>query len=264
MANPALSNNPAFRRPSAATAAELEALFQRPAATNGDIGRMTYEDTAVKTVVLFAVLLAGAAAGWFVPLLILPGIVGGLVLGLVNAFKRTPSVPLIVAYAALEGMAIGGISQFFDRLFAGVVVEAVLATFITFAVTLALFASGRIRASARATRIFLIGIVAYFAFRILEWVLALTGVTSGQFGASSTTISVFGVGVPLGIAVGVLAVLLAAYALVLDFDMIQQGVRNGAPAKYGWFGAYSLMVTLVWLYLEFLRIFGLGRSISSS
>jgi uncharacterized YccA/Bax inhibitor family protein len=254
MANPALSNNPAFRSNAPVSAATLEELYQRPSADPADTGRMTYEDTAVKTVVLFAVLLATGAVGWIVPALAIVGAIGGFVLALVNTFKREPSVPLIVGYAALEGLFIGGITRIFELQFPGVAIQAVLATLVTVGVTLALFASGKIRASARATKVFLIAIVAYLVFRLVEVAIMAFGGTSSPFGLSS---SVTIAGIPLGVLIGVVAVLLAAYSLVLDFDQIQQGVRRGLPAKYGWTGAFGLMVTIVWLYVEFLRIFAI-------
>ena len=252
MANPALSNNPAFRQ-NAVSAAQLDELYNRPSATAAETGRMTYEDTAVKTVVLFAVLLATGAVGWVVPALAFVGAIGGFVLAMVNTFKREPSVPLIVGYAALEGLFIGGVTAMFERIYPGVAVQAVLATLVTVGVTLALFASGRIRASARATKIFLIAMVGYLVFRLVELALVAFGVTRSDFGLSSATIA----GIPLGVIVGLLVVVLAAYSLVLDFDQIQQGVRRGLPAKYGWTGAFGLMVTIVWLYVEFLRIFAI-------
>ena len=252
MANPALSNNPAFRQ-TAVSPAQLDELYDRPAATAVETGRMTYEDTAVKTVVLFAVLLATGAVGWVVPGLAFVGAIVGFVLALVNTFKRQPSVPLIVAYAAFEGLFIGGISALFETMWGGVVVQAVLATLVTTGVTLALFASGKIRASARATKIFLVAMVGYLVFSLVNVALQAFGVLNQPFGVSSMKIA----GIPLGVIVGVLVVLMAAYSLVLDFDQIQQGVRRGLPAKYGWTGAFGLMVTIVWLYVEFLRIFAL-------
>lgn len=257
MANPALSNNPAFRQ-NAVSPAQLDELYGRPSATAAETGRMTYEDTAVKTVVLFAVLLATGAVGWIFPPLAFVGAIVGFVLALVNTFKREPSVPLIVAYAAFEGLFIGGISSIFQSFYGGVVVQAVLATLVTTGVTLALFASGKIRASARATKIFMIAMVGYLVFSLVNLGLQAFGVLDQPFGLSSTKIF----GIPLGVLIGVAVVLMAAYALVLDFDQIQQGVRRGIPAKYGWTGAFGLMVTIVWLYVEFLRIFALlsGRS----
>ena len=250
MANPALSRNPAFRNGSTVTAEQLQDLYERPAASPADTGRMTYEDTAVKTVVLFAVLLATSAVGWFIPALAIVGAIVGFVLAMVNTFKREPSVPLIVLYAAAEGLFVGGISQIFDSRWNGIVVQAVLATLVTVGVTLALFASGKIRASARATKIFMIAMVSYLVFQLVNVVLQVTGVAGGTFGLQSGV---------LGIVIGVVVVIMAAYSLVLDFDQIQQGVRRGIPAKYGWTGAFGIMVTVVWLYFEFLRLIAILR-----
>ncbi|WP_375405579.1 Bax inhibitor-1/YccA family protein [uncultured Amnibacterium sp.] len=250
MANPALSNNPAFKKGSTVSAAQLEELYERPAASPADTGRMTYEDTSVKTVVLFAVLLATSAVGWFIPALAIVGALVGFVLAMVNTFKREPSVPLIVLYAAAEGLFVGGISRFFAAQWNGIVLQAVLATLVTVGITLALFASGKIRASARATKIFLIAMVSYLVFQLVNVVLSLTGVVTGPFGLQSGI---------LGIVIGVLVVIMAAYSLVLDFDQIQQGVRRGIPAKYGWTGAFGIMVTVVWLYIEFLRLIAIFR-----
>ena len=251
MANPALSNNPAFRKGSTVpSASALEDIYSRPAATPSDTGRMTFEDTAVKTVALFVVLLATAAVGWFVPALAIVGAIAGFVLALVNTFKRNPSVPLIVLYAAAEGLFVGGISRIFETQWGGIVPQAVVATLVTTGVTLALFASGKVRASARATKIFLVAMVGYLVFQLLNVVLQLTGVATGPFGLQSGW---------LGVVIGVLVVIMAAYSLVLDFDQIQQGVRRGLPAKFGWTGAFGIMVTVVWLYVEFLRLLAILR-----
>jgi uncharacterized YccA/Bax inhibitor family protein len=251
MANPALSNNPAFKKGSTVSAAQLEELYERPAASPADTGRMTYEDTAVKTVVLFAVLLATSVVGWIVPGLAIVGALVGFVLAMVNTFKREPSVPLIVLYAAAEGLFVGGISKVFDDRWNGIVAQAGLATLVTVGITLALFASGKVRASARATRIFLIAMVSYLVFQLINVVLQVTGVAGGTFGLQSGW---------LGIVIGVAVVIMAAYSLVLDFDQIQQGVRRGIPARYGWTGAFGIMVTVVWLYFEFLRLIAIFRN----
>src|ERR671933_2280276 len=202
MANPALSNNPAFRQ-TAVSPAQLDELYARPSATAVETGGMTYEDPAGKTVVLCAVLLATGVVGWISPPLAFIGAIGGFVLALVNTFKREPSVPLIVSYAALEGLFIGGISAIFQSLYGGVVVQAVLATLVTTGVTLALFASGKIRASARATKIFLVAMVSYLVFQLVNVVLQLTGVVQSQFGLQSGW---------LGVLIGLLVVVMAAYS----------------------------------------------------
>ena len=264
--NPAFSRNPAFAAPGTVAAAktlsdsELQELYNAPAAGSQDTNRMTYEDTIAKTALSFGILVVAAAIGWFLtPTLgILPAMVGaivGLVLGLVNSFKKVPSAPLILAYAAFEGLFVGGISMIFETIWSGVVLQATLATLVVVGVTLALFASGKIRASKKATKIFLIAMIGYLVFSLVNVVLMVTGVNDNAFGLRSEEIF----GIPLGLIIGVLAVLMAAYSLVLDFDFIQRGVNNRADRKYGWSGAFGIMVTVVWLYVELLRLFAISR-----
>jgi uncharacterized YccA/Bax inhibitor family protein len=269
--NPAFSRNPVFNGKAAPaqvatiSAEGLQDMYDRPAATPAETDRMSYEDTIVKTVLMFVVLLATAAVGFLANYptptvlglgLMIGGVIGGLVFGLVNAFKREPSVPLILLYAAFEGLAVGSLSGFFESRWSGIVLQAVLATLAVFGVTLALFASGKVRASKRATKVFLIAIVGYGIFSLLNFVLMITGVVSDPWGLRGAVVF----GIPLGIIIGLFAVLLAAYSLVLDFDAIKKGVQAGAPRKYGWSAAFGLVLTLVWLYLELLRIIAIFRS----
>jgi uncharacterized YccA/Bax inhibitor family protein len=255
MANPTFSRNPAFNGRGGAPTQEvtpesLQAMYNAPSATAVDTGRMTYEDTITKTTGLFAILLVGAAVGWLVPGLAILGALVGFVLGLVNSFKRSPSVPLIVAYAAFEGLFVGGISAIFEARFPGLAVQAVLATLVVVGVVLALFRSGKIRASAKATKIFMIAMVSYLVFSLVNFGLVAFGVLDSPFGLRSGM---------LGLLIGAAAVLMASYSLVLDFDFIQRAVRSGQPRKLGWQAAFGLMVTVVWLYVEFLRIFAILR-----
>jgi uncharacterized YccA/Bax inhibitor family protein len=264
----------------AATNAQLEGMYAAPPAGAIETDRMSVEDTVWKTAGLFAILLVTAAVGWvwtlggvaapaynpysdFQPNM-LPWIVGalaGFVLAMVITFTSRKKVrpALIFAYAAFEGLFIGGISAFFEVLYPGIVVQATLATVSVVGVTLALFASGKIRASKKATKIFMIAMMGYLVFSLLNVVLMWTNVLpEGQaFGMLSAKPFL---GIPLGLIIGVLVVIMAAYSLVLDFDQIQQGVRNGAPRQYGWLGAFGIMVTVVWLYIEILRIIAIARS----
>jgi uncharacterized YccA/Bax inhibitor family protein len=292
--NPAF-NNPAFQDPravqtypggqsaasryapppaaDAATAAQLEGAYAAPSAGARETDRMTVEDTVFKTFGLFAVLLATAVVGWVWTLggisaqintqpNMLPWIIGGLVgfvLSMVIIFTSRKKVrpALILVYAAAEGLFIGGISAFFEVIWPGIVLQATLGTVAVVGVTLALFASGKVRASKKATKIFLVAMIGYAVFSLLNVVLMLFGVFPadqmfGMFGAR-----IFGI--PLGLIIGILVVIMAAYSLVLDFDQIQQGVRNGAPRKMGWMGAFGIMVTVVWLYVEILRIIAIVR-----
>ena len=254
----------------AAEAANLEGMYTAPAAGAVETDRMSVEDTVFKTLALFAVLVVGAVGGWIWSMAgvsvanpspsAAPMIVGGLVgfvLAMVAIFKKKPSVPVFVAYAAFEGLFIGGISAFFEFIYPGIVIQATLATLSVVGVTLALFASGKVRASKRATKIFMIAMVGYLVFSLLNVVLMVFGVFPADMMFGARSVPIFGI--PLGVILGVLVVIMAAYSLVLDFDQIQRGVRNGAPRVYGWVGAFGIMVTVVWLYVEILRLIAILR-----
>ncbi|PPG48540.1 MULTISPECIES: Bax inhibitor-1/YccA family protein [unclassified Rathayibacter] len=257
------SNNPAFGRPEFSnrgyagrvqdlpdvSPGTLDQMYSRPAAGSVETDRMTVEDTLAKTALAFVVLLAGAAVGWFVPGLMLPAVLVALVLGIVNAFKKQPSPALILGYAATQGIAVGAISRFFESAYAGAVVQALMATVIVIGVTLALFMNGKIRTSPKLNKIFFIGMISYAVFSLVNLGLGLFGV-GGGFGLRTGFI---------GIVIGLIAVALATYSLVMDFEFIQQGVRNRLPRIYGWTGAYGILVTVVWMYLELLRLVAIFR-----
>jgi uncharacterized YccA/Bax inhibitor family protein len=262
--NPAFSRSAAFQNKSTATVAtpsadDLQQMYESPTATGSDTNRMTVEDTIVKSAVSFAVLLVGAAIGWaFLPVgLLLPIALIGFAVALVNIFKKQISPALVLAYAGIQGLVVGGFSAFYELQFPGIVVQALLATVVVFVVTLALFASGKIRASKKATKVFLIAFVGYFVFSVVNFALMWTGVNDNPFGLRGS-VTIFGI--PFGLILGVLVVIMAAYSLVLDFDFIKQGVTNRAPRREGWRGAFGIVLTVVWLYLELLRIFAIARN----
>ena len=263
-------NNPAFSRDAAfssrggiavanqVSTQKLNDMYNRESAPDsGDV--MTVEDTIAKTVGAFALLLVGAAIGWIadMPLLWIGAGLVGFVLALVNIFKKQPSGALVLAYSAVEGVFVGGISRFYENAYGGVVTQAVIATLVVVGVTLALFASGKIRASKKATKVFLIAMVGYMVFALVNMVMMLTGATDDAFGLRSAEIPF--IGLPFGAVLGVLVVIMAAYSLVLDFDFIQKGAANRAPRAFGWKGTFGIMVTVVWLYLEMLRFFAILR-----
>ncbi|MFM9878345.1 MAG: Bax inhibitor-1/YccA family protein [Rhodoglobus sp.] len=266
--NPAFTRSPAFSAQAGGvavaqnmTAEQLDEIYKR-SSTPVEGETMTVENTIVKTVMAFALLLAGAAVGWItaptIPFLWIGAAIIAFVLALVNIFKKEPSAPLILAYAVAEGVFIGGISSFYEAQFPGVVVQAVIATLVVVGVTLALFASGKIRASAKATKVFLIAMVGYLVFSLVNVGIMIFGGAGGNPWGLRGSVEIFGI--PLGVILGVFVVILAAYSLVLDFDFIQRGVNNKAPAKYGWTGAFGIMVTVVWLYLELLRMLAIARN----
>ena len=268
LSNPAFSRNAVFNSQGAVataqnvSAAQLDEIYNRSSAPvdrpAGDV--MTVEDTIAKTAGAFALLLVGAALGWVtadtIPFLWIGAAIVGLVLGLVNSFKKEPSAPLILIYSAVQGVFVGGISSFYESAFPGIIIQAVIASLVVVGVTLALFASGKIRASKLATKIFLIAMVGYLVFSLVNFALVAFGINSDPYGLRGS-VEIFGI--PLGIILGIFVVLLAAYSLVLDFDFIQRGVQNNAPRKYGWTGAFGIMVTIIWLYLEILRMLALSR-----
>lgn len=217
---------------------------------------MSTENVIQKAAITLGLVVVGAIVGWIFPILYIPGLIVGFILGLVNSFKKEPSVPLIVSYAVFEGLVVGGISATFDRIWPGVASQAVLATFAVAAVILTLFATGKIRATKRLNKIWLVAIFSYLAFGLLNIILSVTGVMPNAFGVHS--IHVFGI--PLGVIIGAVAVLIASYSLVMDFTLVENGVQNRLPEKYGWQAAFGITVTMVWLYLEILRILALARN----
>lgn len=276
--NPAFSRNPAFQ-PREVSRAELEKLygqgasgatsttaepdieqaFNLPAASSADTGRMTVEDTVGKTILVFALMLVSAAVGWMFasPLVMFGGMIVGLVLGLVNTFKKVPSPGLILAYAVFEGLFVGALSSFFNGMWDGIVTQAVIGTVAVIGITLFLFLSGRFRSSPRMTKIVTVAMIGYLVYQVVNMALMLTGVTGGApFGLSSMNI----MGIPLGLILGVVVVFLAAYSLVLDFESIKLGADRGAPAVYAWQGAFGILVTVIWLYIEILRMLAIARS----
>jgi len=278
MANPVFSNSAIFgdprdrkNRPGAGTAtqsappaaaatvdaATLEQMYGAPTATTAQTGRLTYDDVIIKTGGLLALLVVVAAATWnLAPQLWWVGMIVGLVLGLMNAFRREPSPLLITGYVVAEGVFLGGISLLFQNLtFDGqsvqpIVLEAIVATMATFAAALFLFKSGRVRVTPKFTRWLIIAMVGYLAFSLVNLVMSFF-VTSDGFGPLRNGW--------LGIAAGLVAVGLAAASLIVDFDSIKRGVEGGAPARFAGTAAFGLVVTLIWMYLEFLRLLAILR-----
>ncbi|MBP1234669.1 putative YccA/Bax inhibitor family protein [Arthrobacter sp. PvP102] len=234
---------------------QLQQMYNQPAAGPAETGRMTFDDVIIKTAACLGVLIAGAAVTLFVSmplasLLMIVGALGGFVLALVNTFKKQPSPALILAYAGLEGLFLGGLTRVLDGMYPGVGLQAVIGTLSVFAVTLLLFKSGKVRATPKAMKFFMIAIAGYALFSVVNLVMMLTGLTTEPFGLRSGII---------GVVIGVLAIGLAAFSLIMDFTSIEEGVRNGAPERFSWTAAFGLTVTLVWLYVEIIRLLAILR-----
>jgi uncharacterized YccA/Bax inhibitor family protein len=216
--------------------------------------RMTLSGTVNKTAILLLCALATAAWTWNdflqsrdindVTGRLMIGSIGGLIFAFVTIFKKEWSAITAPIYALLEGLVLGGLSAMFEMRYPGIAIEAVSLTFGTLFVLLFLYRTGIIR----VTQKFRLGIIAatggimlfYFAEMLL-----------GFFGIHFMTINGAG---PIGILFSLVIVGVAALNLVLDFDFIEQGVTFGAPKYMEWYGAFGIMVTLVWLYLEMLRL----------
>ncbi|MFO1394402.1 MAG: Bax inhibitor-1/YccA family protein [Steroidobacteraceae bacterium] len=223
-------------------------------------GLMTIEGTVNKTMLLLTICVATAAWTWgrffstgtveSISGLMWAGVIGGLVFAVVTAFKAEWARWTAPAYAALEGLAIGGISATFEARYPGIVIQAVGLTFGTLLCLLVAYRSGLIP----VTQNFRLGVVAATGGIAL---LYLVQIVIGMFGGSG--MGFIHQGGMFGILFSLFVVTIAALNLVLDFDFIENGARAGAPKHMEWYGAFGLMVTLVWLYLEILRLLAKSR-----
>ena len=210
--------------------------------------RMTMDDVIVKTGMLFVILIAGAFVGWSRPGLTFIALFVGLGLAFANIFKKEVSPALVLAYGAAEGVFLGGISNWYATTYADtapdLVSQAVMGTFVAFGTMLFLYKSGIIKVNGKFKKIFMVAMVSYLVIAVASFVAGLLGMNNGWgfYGSS------------LGVLLCLAGVGLAAFSLVMDFELITQTIAAGAPEKESWRMAFGLMVTLVWLYLELLRL----------
>jgi uncharacterized YccA/Bax inhibitor family protein len=216
--------------------------------------QMTIQGTVNKTLVLLLILLVPAYYVWnlffttgdpgAINLYMMTGVFGGLIVALVTVFKKTWAPITAPLYAALEGLALGGISSFFEARFPGIVIQAVGLTFTTLLALLLAYKSGLIK----VTENFKLGVAAatggIFLFYMLQMIL-------GFFDIRIPYVHEGGI---IGIGFSLFVIIVASLNLVMDFDFIEEGARRRAPKYMEWYAAFGLMVTLIWLYLEFLRL----------
>jgi uncharacterized YccA/Bax inhibitor family protein len=222
--------------------------------------RMTLQGTVNKTGFLMLLAIAGAAFTWHLymqeldpsapaPFMLL-GVFGGFILAMVTIFKQTWAPFISPIYALLEGLFLGGMSALLEARYPGIAIQAVGLTFGVLLVMLMIYSSGLIK----VTKGFYIGVAAatggIAVFYLVQMVLGMFGVHLLSINNSS----------PLSIGISLFVVAIAALNLVIDFDFIQRGVNAGAPKYMEWYGAFGLMVTMVWLYLEILRLLSKFRS----
>jgi uncharacterized YccA/Bax inhibitor family protein len=250
--NPVLGK--AFNQPNNIQVDQLEQSYNAPAASSIRTGRMTIEDVVAKTGFLFAILVVVGAIAWGANLgqgALLIGFLGGFVLAMVISFSKTIKPGLVVAYAALQGLALGKISKYYETFYPGIVSQAVIGTIAAFTGVLFMYRSGRLRATPQFTRAVIGAAIGYFILGLVSLVASFFGVGQGYgfYGVSG-----------LGLLLAVAGVALASFFLVLDFDQIEKGVAAGVPEKESWRASFGLMVTIVWLYLEVLRLISILRN----
>jgi uncharacterized YccA/Bax inhibitor family protein len=213
---------------------------------------MTIQGTVNKSFLLLAIIVLGATYTWKLmaggsPVLmafVIGGAIGGFITALITIFKKTWSAYTAPVYALFEGLFLGGISAVFNSMYPGIVIQAIALTFGTMFALLFAYRTGLIK----VTEGFRMGVVAatggiaiaYF----LSFILGMFGVNIGFIHSNG----------PVGIIVSLVIVVVAALNLVLDFDFIESGAKAGAPKYMEWYASFGLMVTLVWLYLEMLRL----------
>lgn len=217
---------------------------------------MTLDDVIVKTAITLAVVVAAAAlAWWMVPATLvtpvfLAGALVGFALAMVLSFSRKVNPALLMLYAVAEGVFLGIGSKFIAALVNdnAIVVQAVLATMVTAGLTLATYKYFAIKVTPKFTKMVVIGTAGFAGVLLVNLVLSFFGVSTGISGMG-----------PMGLLFAAIGAGLAVFNLILDFDMIEQGVRQGAPQNEAWRAAFGLTVTLVWLYWNILRILAILR-----
>ncbi|MFG2265007.1 Bax inhibitor-1/YccA family protein [Streptomyces sp. NPDC048720] len=246
--------NPYAQNPYAQQDVQQGAPPQAPAAT----GRMTMDDVVMRSAITLGTVAVGAALAW----VLLPvsttsyGLAFGaaiiaMVLALVQSFKRTPSPALILGYAAFEGVFLGVISEMYNSRWSGAPFQAVLGTMAVSAATLLVYKAGWIRVTARYARIGMAIAMAFILVMAVNLLLVAFGV------AEDGGLRSFG---PLGAIVGIIAIVLGAFFLTLDFKQIEDGIAYGAPRSESWLAAFGLTLTLVWIYVEMLRLVAIFSS----
>lgn len=231
---------------------------QGPVPTQGE-GRMTLDDVITKTAILLGILVVSAAAAFFLmpealmfPAMVVSGLTS-FVLSWVVVARRRVSPVLAGIFAVVEGVLVGMISMIFESYYPGIVASAIFATLVAFGVTLALYKVVGVRVRGMLAKVTIIGTIAFAVAMLLNFGLSFVGINLGLRAGVTGAVS------PLAIIVSLIAVGLCVLNLFLDFDHIENGIRMGAPANESWRGAFGLLVTLVWLYVELLRIISYFR-----
>ena len=243
----AISHNPIFNQ-AMSTGASVARIDQ--AAVDAEFAKitstpkMTVEGTAGKVFGMFLVLLATAGVTWFFGLtgLMLPAMFVGLGLGLWATFGKKVRPGVVISSAAAEGVFLGALTLIFETMYPGIAQQAVLATLCTAGAMFAAYRFGWIKVNARFTRVMTFALIGYMAFGVINLLVGLFTNSAGAYGTS------------FGWLIALVGVGLAAFTLNLDFEAIVVGAREGMPAENEWRAAFGLVSSLIWLYVEILRL----------
>ncbi|MFE9096675.1 Bax inhibitor-1/YccA family protein [Streptomyces sp. NPDC007264] len=251
--NPYAGGNPYAQNPYSQQT-QYGAPPQAPAAT----GRMTMDDVVMRSAMTLGTVAVGAILAWtLLPVsassygLAIGAALVAFVLAMVQSFKRTASPALILGYAAFEGVFLGVISEMYNSQWSGAPFQAVLGTMAVSGATLLVYKAGWIRVTARYARVGMAIAIAFVLVMAVNLLLVAFGV------APDGGLRSMG---PLGALVGVVAILLGAFFLTLDFKQIEDGIAYGAPREEAWLAAFGLTMTLVWIYVEMLRLVAIFSS----
>lgn len=244
------SNNPFFKSKAFNNTSRAdEAVHQATVIDYNDT--MSVSGTINKSFIMLLLLIASAAITWMMTfngynpiVLTIGGAIVGLVLVLISSFKPHLSPYLAPGYAVFEGLFIGGLSAIFEAMYPGIVIQAVSCTFVTFMVCFGLYKYQIVKVNERFRSVVIAATLAIATYYLISWVISMfTSFVPVHYGNSL-----------MSIGISVFVIVIAALNLFLDFDQIDKGVQEKMPKYMEWYGAMGLMITLVWLYIEFLRL----------
>ncbi|MGW5659321.1 Bax inhibitor-1/YccA family protein [Streptomyces sp. NPDC003758] len=256
--DPYAGGNPYAQNPYAQNPYGQQTQYGAPPQAPAAPGRMTMDDVVMRSAMTLGTVAVGAILAWaLLPVsstsfgLAFGSALVAFVLAMVQSFKRTPSPALILGYAAFEGVFLGVISEMYNAQWHGAPFQAVLGTMAVSGATLLVYRAGWIRVTARYARIGMAIAIAFVLTMAVNLLLVAFGV------APDGGLRSMG---PLGALVGVIAILLGAFFLTLDFKQIEDGIAYGAPREEAWLAAFGLTMTLVWIYVEMLRLVAIFSS----
>jgi len=228
-------------------------IYEKAGGVSAGASVMTINRTINKIGLMLLLVIGAAAYTWKIVMgenpgsagtLAIAGAIGGFIMAMITVFRPQSSAITAPIYAILEGLFLGAISAVINARYPGVAFQAVLLTIGTLFTMLFLYRSGYIRATPKFRRGVMMATGAVFFAYLISWIMGMFGMSVGFMHSNG----------PLGILINLAIIVVAALNLIMDFDFIEKGSQMGAPKYMEWYGAFGLMVTLIWLYIEFLRL----------